>query len=66
MPLTLLAGLGHLALGTINMHLLGALLIGSIPGIILGSLLAKFAPDKLLKLCLGIILALVGAKMLFK
>ena len=45
---------------------LGALLIGSIPGIILGSLLAKFAPDKLLKLCLGIILALVGAKMLFK
>ena len=49
-PLTLLAGLGHLALGTINMHLLGALLIGSIPGIILGSLLAKFAPDKLLKL----------------
>nr|WP_295743463.1 sulfite exporter TauE/SafE family protein [uncultured Acidocella sp.] len=65
-PLTLLAGLGHLALGTINMHLLGALLIGSIPGIILGSLLAKFAPDKLLKLCLGIILALVGAKMLFK
>lgn len=65
-PLTLLAGLGHLALGTINMHLLGALLIGSIPGIILGSLLAKFAPDKLLKLCLGLILALVGAKMLFK
>lgn len=65
-PLTLLAGLGHLALGTINVHLLGALLMGSIPGIILGSLLAKFAPDKLLKLCLGLILALVGAKMLFK
>ena len=37
-PLTLLAGLGHWFLGTINFHLLGSLLVGSIPGIVIGSL----------------------------
>src|SRR5205807_10403265 len=30
-PLTLIAGLGHWALGSIDWHLLGSLLIGSIP-----------------------------------
>jgi uncharacterized membrane protein YfcA len=36
-PLTLVAGLGHWALGSIDWHLLGALLAGSLPGILLGS-----------------------------
>ena len=36
-PLTLIAGLGHGSLGSINWSLLGSLLVGSIPGIILGS-----------------------------
>ncbi len=65
-PLTLLAGLGHWLLGTINFHLLGELLIGSVPGIVIGSLLARYAPDKVLKSCLGIILAIVGFRMLVK
>jgi uncharacterized protein len=65
-PLTLLAGLGHWILGTINFPLLGELLIGSIPGIIIGSLTARYAPDALLKSCLGIILAIVGFRMLVK
>lgn len=65
-PLTLLAGLGHWLLGTINFSLLGELLIGSIPGIVIGSLLARHAPDTLLKTCLGIILAIVGFRMLAK
>jgi uncharacterized protein len=63
-PLTLLAGLGHWYLGTINFHLLGSLLVGSIPGIILGSYTARYAPDAVLKSALGIILAIVGVKML--
>ncbi len=65
-PLTLLAGLGHWLLGTIDFSLLGMLLIGSIPGIIIGSLTARYAPDTLLKTCLGVILAIVGFRMLVK
>ncbi len=65
-PLTLLAGAGHWLLGTIDFPLLGALLIGSVPGIVAGSLAARFAPDRVLKACLGVILALVGFRMLMK
>jgi uncharacterized membrane protein YfcA len=63
-PLTLLAGLGHWILGTINFALLGSLLVGSVPGIIIGSYSARFAPEKALKFALGAILAVVGVKML--
>ena len=35
-PLTLLAGLGHLSIGNVDIALLGSLLLGSIPGIVLG------------------------------
>ncbi|MDD2706222.1 MAG: sulfite exporter TauE/SafE family protein, partial [Acidocella sp.] len=65
-PLTLLAGLGHWYLGTIDFPLLGSLLAGSIPGIILGSYTARYVPDKVLKTMMGIILAIVGFKMLTK
>jgi uncharacterized membrane protein YfcA len=64
-PLTLLAGIGHWYLGTVNSHLLESLLVGSIPGIILGSYTARYAPDGVLKAMLGVILAVVGGKMLF-
>src|SRR3984957_9917641 len=64
-PLTLVAGLGHWYLGAVDLHLLGMLLLGSIPGIILGSYTARYAPDAVLKATLGIILAVVGGKMLF-
>lgn len=63
-PLTLLAGLGHWYLGTINFPLLASLLVGSIPGIIIGSYSARYAPEAILKAALGIILALVGIKLL--
>ena len=36
-PLTLVAGLGHASLGTVDWQLLGLLLCGSVPGIWLGS-----------------------------
>jgi uncharacterized membrane protein YfcA len=63
-PLTLLAGLGHWYLGTINFALLGSLLVGSVPGIVLGSYGARFAPDTVLKTILGIVLAISGIKLL--
>jgi len=63
-PLTLPAGLGHWLLDCINFLLLGSLLVGSIAGIILGNFAARFAPEWVLKPSLGLILAVVGVKML--
>ena len=63
-PLTLLAGLGHWALGSINPSLLVALLTGSIPGIIIGSYAVRFTPEAILRPVLATVLGLVGLKML--
>ena len=63
-PLTLLAGLGHWMMGTVNWTLLVTLLMGSIPGIIIGSLLAARTPDGVLRPILAGTLALVGVKLL--
>jgi len=62
-PLTLLAGLGHLMIGTADLGLLAALLIGSLPGIVLGSLLAPRVPERVLRLLLSIVLAAVGGRL---
>lgn len=63
-PLTLLAGLGHLFLGNVNGGLLAGLLIGSIPGIALSSLVSAYAPDKFVRAALSVMLVVVGLKML--
>ncbi|HEY1735622.1 MAG TPA: sulfite exporter TauE/SafE family protein [Methylovirgula sp.] len=62
-PLTLIAGIGHWFLGSIDWWLLLSLLIGSIPGIIIGSHFAAYVPDRLLRIALACVLALVGAKL---
>jgi uncharacterized membrane protein YfcA len=64
-PLTLLAGLGHWMMGSVDLQLLVSLLSGSIPGIVVGSLLAARAPDGLLRILLAITLMLVALKLLF-
>jgi uncharacterized membrane protein YfcA len=48
-PLTLVAGAGHLGLGHVEPSILVALLCGSIPGILLGTRLAGMAPEWLLR-----------------
>jgi hypothetical protein len=63
-PLTLIAGLGHVTLGTINYALLGSLLAGSLPGIYLGSRVAGRAPERLLRYLLAAALLLAGGKLL--
>jgi hypothetical protein len=63
-PLTLLAGIGHLLMGNVNWALLGNLLLGSIPGIVIGSLASAHAPDKLIRTAIATVLTLVGLKML--
>jgi uncharacterized protein len=44
-PLTLIAGVGHWMIGTIDWHIFGSLLAGSLPGIILGSYAAVRVPE---------------------
>lgn len=64
-PLTLVAGLGHWWLGSVNGILLVSLLLGSIPGIIIGSQLSARLPDRVLRLILASVLALVGGRLVF-
>lgn len=63
-PLTLVAGLGHLWLGNVNGWLLLSLLTGSIPGVIVGSLLVHRVNDRVIQMALASVLTLVGAKLL--
>ncbi len=63
-PLTLIAGLGHAALGTVNYGLLGSLLLGSLPGIYLGSHLGIKIPDHLLRPILATMLTTIGIKLM--
>lgn len=64
-PLTLIAGLGHMHLGTTDYSMLGWLLVGSIPGIYLGTKLGLKLPDKVVKTAIAIMLLVIGVSMLF-
>ncbi len=64
-PLTLIAGLGHWWLGSVNWPLLTALLSGSIPGIVLGSYLSAHIPDGVLRPILAVTLIVVGGRLVF-
>ena len=63
-PLTLLGGVGHLFLGSVDWALLGSLVLGSIPGIFLGSFLSGRVPDHVLRLILAAVLIFVGVRLL--
>jgi uncharacterized protein len=62
-PLTLIAGLGHGAMGSLDVHTLTSLLIGSIPGILFGSLISSRVPDAAVRYVLAIVLILVGCRL---
>jgi uncharacterized protein len=63
-PLTLVAGAGHLLLSTVDLRVLGLLLLGSLPGIFLGSQLAIRVPDTMLRLVLSGVLVVVGGRLI--
>jgi uncharacterized membrane protein YfcA len=65
-PLTLVAGLGHASLGTINYSLLGILLIGSIPGIYFGSHMSSKVAEHWIRIALAAILIYVGIKLVLQ
>lgn len=64
-PLTLVAGLGHLALGSVDFALLGALLVGSLPGITVGSHISGKIPDRILRPILATMLFVIGGKLVW-
>lgn len=63
-PLTLVAGLGHMAGGGVDMGVLVSLLMGSLPGIMIASLFAPRLPDTLLRVILALTLTVVAARLL--
>lgn len=62
-PLTLVAGLGHASLGSVDWPLLTKLLAGSLPGIWLGSRLVTRTPERLIRGALSLLLAWAGTKL---
>jgi uncharacterized protein len=64
-PLTLVAGVGHWFLGSIDWALLGSLLVGSLPGITIGSYVGARIPDRVLRPILASTLAVVGGRLVF-
>ncbi|MDP4612274.1 MAG: sulfite exporter TauE/SafE family protein, partial [Limnohabitans sp.] len=62
-PLTLVAGLGHASLGSVDWVLLAKLLAGSLPGIWLGARLMHRTPERLVRAILSLLLAWAGTKL---
>ena len=62
-PLTLIAGLGHWAIGDVDPRLLVSLLCGSIPAVVAGSLLATQVPERALRPFLAVILLATAARL---
>lgn len=62
-PLTAVAGLGHWAIGNVDGGMLASLLVGSIPGILLASWFSPRVPEKVLRVLLGLVLTVVGVRL---
>ena len=63
-PLTLVAGLGHASIGSVDWSLLAKLLAGSLPGIWLGTQLMHKTPDRVIRSLLSALLAYAGFKLI--
>lgn len=63
-PLTLVAGLGHASLGSVDWPLLTKLLAGSLPGIWVGSHLMARTPERVIRSLLSVLLAYAGVKLI--
>jgi uncharacterized protein len=63
-PLTLVAGMGHASLGSVDWPLLAKLLAGSIPGIWVGSHLMFKTPERVIRSLLSVLLAYAGLKLI--
>ena len=63
-PITAIAGFGHMHLGTVDLSLLVHLLVGSLPGTFIGSHIGHRLPDKWVRATLACILLLTGLRLI--
>lgn len=63
-PLTIVAGSGHLLMGNVDGGLLLTLLLGSIPGVLLGAHFSDRAPEGIIRPAIGVVLVAVGVKLI--
>jgi hypothetical protein len=61
--MTLIGGIGHWIIGSVDTAILGSLLTGSIPGIVVGSWMTIGVPDRPLRLALAAVLFIVGGRL---
>jgi uncharacterized membrane protein YfcA len=64
-PLTLIAGIGHSIIGTIDPQILVSLLCGSLPAIVIASIASARMSDTIVRVSLGLVLLLVVARFWF-
>lgn len=62
-PLTVVAGSGHLMMGNVDGGLLLQLLLGSIPGVLIGAHFSDKAPEGVLRPLIACVLMAVGVKL---
>ncbi len=63
-PLTLVAGIGHWLIGSVDWHLFLSLVTGSIPGAVIGSVISTRVSERVLRPALAAILVVVGIRLL--
>jgi uncharacterized membrane protein YfcA len=63
-PLTLIAGIGHWLIGSVDWHLYASLVAGSIPGVVIGSLIGTRVSERVLRPLLALILVVVGIRLI--
>ena len=64
-PLTLIAGIGHWMMGSVDWHIMGSLLAGSLPGIFVGSYFAIRIPERALRVVLAMTLFVVATRIAY-
>lgn len=64
-PLTLIAGLGHWMMGSVDWHIIASLLVGSLPGIFVGSYFAIRIPERALRVVLATTLLVVASRIAY-
>ncbi len=64
-PLTLIAGLGHWMMGSVDWAIIGSLLVGSLPGIFVGSYFAIRIPERALRFVLAATLFVVASRIAY-
>jgi uncharacterized membrane protein YfcA len=65
-PLTLIAGVCHWMMGSVDWHIIGSLLAGSLPGIFVGSYFAIRIPERALRLVLAATLFVVASRIAYE